>query len=146
MTLFLTTDITYSWGQAISDLGQIAPIAALTGFLLFAIVTDLALPKSRRGDAVAMLARHVRRVCHVHCKDIRPQVLAMAWNRNWSFLESVINGAFTPATQGATAFYWIGESGGLVMLALVGVTLVIGRVRRRTSKGETMALGVAPAP
>jgi NADH-quinone oxidoreductase subunit N len=56
MTLFLATDITYSWGQAISDLGQIAPIAALTGFLLFAIVTDLALPKSRRGDAVAMVA------------------------------------------------------------------------------------------
>jgi NADH-quinone oxidoreductase subunit N len=56
MTLFLATDITYSWSQAISDLGQIAPIAALTGFLLFAIVTDLALPKSRRGDAVAMVA------------------------------------------------------------------------------------------
>ncbi len=56
MTLFLATDITYSWGQAASDLGQIAPIAALTGFLLFAIVTDLALPKSRRGDAVAMVA------------------------------------------------------------------------------------------
>jgi NADH-quinone oxidoreductase subunit N len=56
MTLFLATDITYSWGQALSDLGQIAPIAALTGFLLFAIVTDLALPKSRRGDAVAMVA------------------------------------------------------------------------------------------
>ena len=56
MTLLLATDITYSWGQAVSDLGQIAPIAALTGFLLFAIVTDLALPKSRRGDAVAMVA------------------------------------------------------------------------------------------
>jgi NADH-quinone oxidoreductase subunit N len=56
MTVFLATDITYSWGQAASDLGQIAPIAALTAFLLFAIVTDLALPKSRRGDAVAMVA------------------------------------------------------------------------------------------
>ena len=56
MTLLLATDITYSWGQAVSDLSQIAPIAALTGFLLFAIVTDLALPKSRRGDAVAMVA------------------------------------------------------------------------------------------
>jgi len=56
MTLLLATDITYSWGRAVSDLSQIAPIAALTGFLLFAIVTDLALPKSRRGDAVAMVA------------------------------------------------------------------------------------------
>lgn len=56
------------------------------------------------GDAVAMLARHVRRVCHVHCKDVRPQVIAMAWNRNWSFLESVINGAFTVPGDGAVDF------------------------------------------
>ena len=56
MTVLLATDITYSWGQALTDLTQIAPIAALTGFLLFAIVVDLALPKTRRGDAVAMVA------------------------------------------------------------------------------------------
>jgi NADH-quinone oxidoreductase subunit N len=52
----LATGIDYTWGQALADLGQIAPIASLTGFLLFAIVTDLALPKARRGDAVAMVA------------------------------------------------------------------------------------------
>ena len=51
-SVLLATDITYSWSQALTDLTQIAPIAALTGFLLFAIVVDLALPKSRRGDAV----------------------------------------------------------------------------------------------
>src|SRR5665213_90959 len=54
--LLAATDLTYSWSQALADLGQIAPLAALTAFLLFAIVTDLALPKSRRGDAVAMVA------------------------------------------------------------------------------------------
>src|SRR5580765_51377 len=47
------------------------------------------------GDAAAMLAKHVKRVCHVHCKDVRPAVIELARNRNWSFLESVINGAFT---------------------------------------------------
>ena len=56
------------------------------------------------GDAVAMLARHVRRVCHVHCKDVRPQVLAMARNRDWSFLEAVINGAFTVPGDGSVDF------------------------------------------
>jgi len=72
--------------------------------------------------------------------SIWPCVVAhAAWN-------AIINGAFTPATQGATAFYWIGESGVLVMLALVGATLVIGRARRRTTRRETMAIGVAPAP
>ena len=56
------------------------------------------------GDAVAMLAKHVGRVCHVHCKDVRPQVISMARNRNWSFLESVINGAFTVPGDGAVDF------------------------------------------
>jgi len=56
------------------------------------------------GDAVAMLAKHVKRVCHVHCKDVRPSVIGLARNRNWSFLESVINGAFTVPGDGAVDF------------------------------------------
>jgi len=56
------------------------------------------------GDAVAMLKKHVARVCHVHCKDVRPQVIKLARNRNWSFLESVINGAFTVPGDGAVDF------------------------------------------
>jgi inosose dehydratase len=56
------------------------------------------------GDVAAMLAKHVGRVCHVHCKDVRPQVLKLARNRNWSFLEAVINGAFTVPGDGAVDF------------------------------------------
>lgn len=56
------------------------------------------------GDAVAMLEKHVVRVCHVHCKDVRPYVIRLARNRNWSFLESVINGAFTVPGDGAIDF------------------------------------------
>ena len=56
------------------------------------------------GDAVAMLRKHVKRVCHVHCKDVRPNVLEMARNRHWSFLEAVIDGAFTVPGDGAVAF------------------------------------------
>jgi inosose dehydratase len=56
------------------------------------------------GDATAMLAKHVRRVCHVHCKDVRPQVIRLARNCNWSFLEAVINGAFTVPGDGAVDF------------------------------------------
>jgi NADH-quinone oxidoreductase subunit N len=47
---------TYTWAQAASDLGQIAPIVALTGFMLLAIVADLILPRPRRGGVVAMFA------------------------------------------------------------------------------------------
>jgi inosose dehydratase len=56
------------------------------------------------GDAVEMLRRHVPRVCHVHCKDVRPLVTRMARNRNWSFLQSVLNGAFTVPGDGCVDF------------------------------------------
>ena len=56
------------------------------------------------GDAVAMLAKHVRRVCHVHCKDVRPQVIKLARDNGWSFLQSVLNGAFTVPGDGAINF------------------------------------------
>jgi NADH-quinone oxidoreductase subunit N len=51
-----TPDLTYSWTQALNDLSQVSPIAGLTGFLLFAIITELALPAGRRGGVVAMVA------------------------------------------------------------------------------------------
>src|SRR2546430_2447007 len=50
------TDLTYTWTQALSDLGEVSPIVALTGFFLLAVVTDLVLPRPRRGGAVAMVA------------------------------------------------------------------------------------------
>jgi len=56
MTLLASTTITYTWSQAFADLGQIAPIATLTGFMLFAIVADLVLPLKRRGGVIAMIA------------------------------------------------------------------------------------------
>jgi len=56
------------------------------------------------GDAAAMLSRHAKRVCHVHCKDVRPEVVKLARNRDWSFLEAVINGAFTVPGDGAVDF------------------------------------------
>jgi inosose dehydratase len=56
------------------------------------------------GDPVAFLDKYIERVCHVHCKDVRPAVMKLARNRNWSFLDSVINGAFTVPGDGAVDF------------------------------------------
>jgi inosose dehydratase len=53
---------------------------------------------------VAQLEKHIARVCHVHCKDVRPQVLKLARNNGWSFLQSVLNGAFTVPGDGAIDF------------------------------------------
>jgi inosose dehydratase len=53
---------------------------------------------------VAVLDKHIARVCHVHCKDVRPAVAKLARNRNWSFLDAVIAGAFTVPGDGAVNF------------------------------------------
>lgn len=56
------------------------------------------------GDAVAVLEKHIARVSHVHCKDVRPAVTKMARNGNWSFLQSVMNGAFSVPGDGCIDF------------------------------------------
>ncbi|WP_213778942.1 myo-inosose-2 dehydratase [Caballeronia sp. dw_276] len=56
------------------------------------------------GDPLVVLDKHIGRVCHVHCKDVRPDIVKLARNRNWSFLDSVINGAFTVPGDGAVDF------------------------------------------
>ena len=48
----------------------------------------------------ALLKKHVARVVHVHCKDVRPQVIAQARNDGWSFLSGVLNGTFTVPGDG----------------------------------------------
>ncbi|GAB3246456.1 IolE/MocC family protein [Chitinimonas naiadis] len=56
------------------------------------------------GDALALLQKHLSRVVHVHCKDVRPHVVKLARNRQWTFLQSVINGAFTVPGDGSIDF------------------------------------------
>ena len=57
-----------------------------------------------RTDPVRLLERHIDRVVHVHCKDVRAQVIAKARNDGWSFLNGVINGTFTVPGDGVIDF------------------------------------------
>jgi inosose dehydratase len=56
------------------------------------------------GEPLAILRRHIERICHVHCKDVRPALVQMAHNRQWSFLQSVLNGVFTVPGDGTIDF------------------------------------------
>jgi inosose dehydratase len=56
------------------------------------------------GDAPTELKKHIARVCHVHCKDVRPAVARLARNRGWSFLDAVLNGAFSTPGEGCVDF------------------------------------------
>ena len=51
-------------------------------------------------DPVALLNRHVARVVHVHCKDVRPALITKARNDGWSFLHGVLAGTFTVPGDG----------------------------------------------
>ncbi|TAL95873.1 MAG: myo-inosose-2 dehydratase, partial [Rhodanobacter sp.] len=61
------------------------------------------------GDPLSILGKHIGRVCHVHCKDVRPAIIRHARNRQWSFLDSVLNGVFTVPGDGAIDFAGIIE-------------------------------------
>ena len=56
-------------------------------------------------DPVALLKKHVKRVVHVHCKDVRTPVIAQARNDGWSFLNGVINGTFTVPGDGLSLIH-----------------------------------------
>jgi myo-inosose-2 dehydratase len=56
------------------------------------------------GDVLAVARRHARRLAHVHCKDVRPAVLAEVRRRDASFLDAVVAGVFTVPGDGAVDY------------------------------------------
>lgn len=56
------------------------------------------------GDPEALLARHIKRVVHVHCKDLRRDVLDQALSQDMTFLQAVLAGVFTVPGDGCIAF------------------------------------------
>lgn len=73
--------------------GEAAGLLFDTGHCLFA-----------GGDPAALLARHVARVVHVHCKDARRAVLDRVIAADMGFLEAVLAGVFTVPGDGCIAF------------------------------------------
>jgi inosose dehydratase len=55
-------------------------------------------------DLAGLAKRHIARINHVHCKDVRPDVLAAMRKGDRSFLESVVEGVFTVPGDGAVDF------------------------------------------
>lgn len=56
------------------------------------------------GDPLQVMRRHVARICHVHLKDVRSVVVALARNNLWSFPECILNGTFTVPGDGDIDF------------------------------------------
>ncbi len=56
------------------------------------------------GDPVAVAKKWGKRIRHVHCKDVRPQVLSQSKDGDWSFLAAVIAGVYTVPGDGCVDF------------------------------------------
>lgn len=52
------------------------------------------------GDPLSVASRHLARIAHVHCKDVRADVLERVRNADTSFLEAVLQGVFTVPGDG----------------------------------------------
>ncbi|HET6621270.1 MAG TPA: myo-inosose-2 dehydratase [Dongiaceae bacterium] len=73
-------------------------------------------------DPVALAKKYRTRIAHVHCKDVRREVLAEARSKDWSFLDAVVEGCFTVPGDGMVDFPAVlaalpGYSGWLVVEA-----------------------------
>jgi sugar phosphate isomerase/epimerase len=55
-------------------------------------------------DPVALARRYRGRIGHVHTKDVRAAMMAESRARDWSFLESVVQGVFTVPGDGMIDF------------------------------------------
>jgi inosose dehydratase len=55
-------------------------------------------------DPVALAKKYRTRIAHVHCKDVRKDVLAKARSQDWSFLDAVVEGCFTVPGDGMVDF------------------------------------------
>jgi inosose dehydratase len=73
--------------------GEAAGLLFDTGHCLFA-----------GADLARVLRRHIARVAHVHCKDVRRAVLGRALAADMSFMDAVLEGVFTVPGDGCIAF------------------------------------------
>ena len=57
------------------------------------------------GDPHATARRHAKRISHIHCKDIRPQILERVLREDMSFMDAVLEGVFTVPGDGCIDFH-----------------------------------------
>lgn len=100
----MTLTIHHHMGTGIQTAGEIDTLMALTDPELVYLLFDTGHLACAGVDPEALLRRYVRRVRHVHLKDVRAGVLAQARRQGWSFLQAVREGMFTVPGDGSIDF------------------------------------------
>jgi len=108
-------------GTVIESEAEIDRLMAETGAAV-KLLLDTGHATYAGADPVALARRHAARIGHVHCKDIRGEILRQAREGDWSFLDAVVAGVFTVPGDGDVDFASVlaqlpGYSGWLVVEA-----------------------------
>lgn len=83
--------------QSASDIDALMQETSEDVFLLL----DSGHARFAGADPVDLARQYAARIGHVHCKDIRPDVLKKCINRDCSFLDAVLDGVFTVPGDGS---------------------------------------------
>lgn len=94
-------------GTGIETLEEIDRLMANTDPELVFLTFDTGHSTVAGENAVEILSKHIKRVGHVHVKDVRGDVLNRVREENLSFLQGVLNGMFTVPGDG-TEVNWDG--------------------------------------
>lgn len=90
-------------GTVVESASEIDRLMAATGAAV-GLLLDTGHLAFAGADPGAVARRHGRRINHVHCKDVRQQVIAEVRARDAGFLDAVLEGVFTVPGDGAIDF------------------------------------------
>jgi myo-inosose-2 dehydratase len=90
-------------GTVIESEAEIDRLMAVTGDKV-GLLLDTGHAAYAGVDPAALVRRHGDRIKHVHCKDVRREVLARVSTRDTSFLDAVLEGVFTVPGDGCIDF------------------------------------------
>lgn len=90
-------------GTVIETEAEIDRLMAMTGESV-GLLLDTGHLTYAGADPASVAHRHIRRINHVHCKDVRPTVLAAMRAGDRSFLDAVVEGVFTVPGDGGIDF------------------------------------------
>ncbi|MCT4619898.1 MAG: myo-inosose-2 dehydratase [Marinisporobacter sp.] len=90
----------YHMGTGIQSLAELDRLMEMTDPNLVPLLFDTGHATFAGEDAVALLKKYIKRVRHVHFKDVRSEVLERVKKEELSFLQAVKNGIFTVPGDG----------------------------------------------
>ena len=99
----LALAVHHHMGTRIQTEAEIDRMLAMTGDTV-KLLLDTGHATWGGADPAALARRHRARIAHVHCKDVRPAIMAAAIAADWSFLNAVIAGVYTVPGDGMVDF------------------------------------------